>query len=135
MLKTVSDRKCLAFTIGLLILGGFAETARASCDVEEVCKYVEKEKEKARKKAREAAEANTAEQSGAAENAEQTSDAGTAGQSSDIENDMQLFEDALAKILDQCGYEMDATERVCKLEDVIRHCWYKNEDALEYCKD
>lgn len=132
---TMSNRKCLAFTIGLVLLAGFAETARASCDVEEVCKYVEKEKEKARKKAREAAETSTAEQSAEAENAEQTSDTETAEQSSDSENDRQLFEDALAKILDQCNYEMDATERVCKLEDVIRHCWYKDEDALEYCKD
>ena len=131
----MSNRKCLAFTIGLVLLAGFAETARASCDVEEVCKYVEKEKEKARKKAREAAETSTAEQSAEAENAEQTSDTETAEQSSDSENDRQLFEDALAKILDQCNYEMDATERVCKLEDVIRHCWYKDEDALEYCKD
>ena len=135
MLITLSNRKYVAVTIGLVLLAVSAGTATASCDVEKVCKYVEKEKNKARKKASEAADKITTEQTSEAESTEQSPETATTEQSPAIENDSQLLEDAQAKILHQCNYEMDATERVCKLEDVIRHCWYEDKDALEYCKE
>ena len=124
MFITVKNRKCLVLVMGLMLLAGMVETARASCDVEEVCKLVEMEKMKIRKD----------EQSLDTKKDEQSSDTKKDEQSSDTKKDMQLFATAMDKISQECGYKMDAYENECKLEKVIGHCWNENEAELENCK-
>ena len=44
MFITIKNRKCLIFVMGLMFLVDITATARASCDIQDVCKLVEDKK-------------------------------------------------------------------------------------------